>query len=142
MARIPDGNYPAIPCKIGESPVAQLGVSKAKKSPQVLIWFQVTDGPYKGSRVPWFGYFSKDSAERTIGALRLCGFSGQDIYDIENQKLDGSVLVTVENASYQGKSNCRVAWVNDPSYTGEIEIEGLDAKATKTLDSVLKGLLG
>lgn len=142
MARIPDGEYPIKPVQIGDAPIARLGVSKAKKSPQVLVWFEVTDGPCKGARLPWFGYFSKDSAERTIQSLRQIGFSGQDIYDVENQTLDGNAIGVVENKVYDGKKQCRIAWVNDPSYTGEIKIETLSSGARKSLDNVLKGILG
>jgi hypothetical protein len=142
MATIPTGTYPAKPTRVNEEgPFARLGVSKQKKSNQILIWFEITDGPYKGSKLPWFGYFTEDSAERTIDSLRLCGFTGQDIYDIENQTLDGSVLVQVENTVYKGRNQCRIAWVNDPSWTGDIEIEPMDDKGKKNLNSVLKGIL-
>ena len=142
MSRVSDGTYAAKPVAIGDGPIARLGASKTKKSPHVFMWFEITDGPNKGARLPWFGYLTGDSTQRTIEALRLCGFEGDNIYDVEKQTLKGNVLITVENTVYKGKDQCRVAWVNDPSWTGEIEIQALDDKTKKTLEANLKKFMG
>lgn len=145
MSKVATGEYLGTPRAVDTDEgrrYAQLGASKRKGTTQVVVMFEITSaGPHKGAILPWFGYFTKDAAERTVSALRLIGFSGQDILDVENQSLEGLVSLTVENEPFEGKTQSRVAWVNDPNYVPQIKMPPLTDKVKTSLKASLKGLL-
>jgi hypothetical protein len=146
MERVPDGQYRGKPIAAETEEglrFAQLGLSARKGTKQILVMFEITEkGPYKGAVLPWFGYFTKDSKERTVDVLRLCGFEGQNILDVETQKLSGDVVLSVENSEYDGKTQSRVAWVNDPNYVPGIKLAKLAESDKAELRDALKGVLG
>jgi hypothetical protein len=115
---VPAGQYRAVavPASVdGQKMWAQFGRSKEKLTPQVAVFFAILDdGPYRGRRLLWMGYFTENSTDRTIEALRLCGFKGDDLAALPNQDLDLEVSVTVENEEYEGKTRAKIAWVNAP----------------------------
>jgi hypothetical protein len=141
MERVPDGQYKGRPKAIendaGGTSYAQLGLSKNSGTKQVVIMFEITKGPCKGEVLPWFGYFTMDSKARTVESLRLCGFTGQNILDVETQKLDGEVVLVVENQEYDGKIRSRVAWVNDPDYVPQVNPQKMgDGDKSALLDDL------
>lgn len=115
---VPAGQYRAVavPASVdGQKMWAQFGRSKEKLTPQVAVFFALLDeGPYRGRRLLWMGYFTENSTDRTIEALRLCGFKGDDLAALPSQDLDLEVSVTVENEEYEGKTRAKIAWVNAP----------------------------
>lgn len=144
MSKVANGTYSAVVVPVtvdGVEKYAQLGLSKRKGTKQILMMLKLTSGEFKGVALPWFGYFSEDSAERTVQALRLCGFTGQDIFDVETQKMTEQVQVTVENETFEGKTQSRIAWINDPDYVPEIETKPLGKTDRDALKAALKGLL-
>lgn len=140
MPNVKEGNYTAraVPQKTEDGPkYAQLGLSKNSGTKQVLMMFQIESGPFKGETLPWFGYFTKDAAKRTVESLRLCGLKGQDIFAVESQRLDNKVSITVEVGEYEGKTRSRVAWVNDPNYVMQIDLQPMvDDSRTDLADMV------
>jgi hypothetical protein len=119
---IPEGRYKGVAVRTtdedGNQCLARWGLagkdqSRERKSRQVLMYFEILEeGPYKGLHLPWFGYFTKASYERTMQSLRYCGWRGDDLMDIENQAMDQIVSITVGHNNYEGKVYPRVDWVN------------------------------
>ena len=139
--RIPNGYYQARAIRTeledGSKPFVQLGLSKRSGTKQVLMMFQIEGGEHKGKTFPWFGYITEDSRERTIAALRLCGWKGKSFSTINDEELTDLVSVTIETETYDGKTRSRVSWVNDLSGP-KIELDRkMDAKAIKELDKLL-----
>lgn len=109
---IPAGNYKAVATPV-EGAYAQLGMSTTGNQ-QVLVQFEILEGPMAGRRIPWWGSFTDKSWTRTMEALRYCGFKSDDMYLLPEQTLDQEVAIVVEHSEYQGKTNARVRWVNAP----------------------------
>lgn len=117
---IPKGYYNAMaaPVETDEGRLwAQFGEAKSGTK-QVLVHFEILDGTYAGSKLPWFGYFTKDTIARTLESLRIAGFKGDDLETFPWQQPDQKVSITVEHNTYEGKTHARVAWVNKPGGGG------------------------
>ncbi len=117
---IPEGYYnaTAVPVATDNGPQkVQFGFTKENKR-QVAVCFEILDGEYAGHKLTWFGYFTEKTTERTIQALRYCGFRGDDLMAANDQALDQAVSITVEHAEYLGKVSAKVAWVNAPGGGG------------------------
>jgi hypothetical protein len=129
----------AVPVTIdGETLWAQLGRSKEKQTPQVSIMFAILDeGPYKGRRIGWMGFFTEASVDRTVESLRLCGFKGDELADLPRQALDQEVSVTVEHDEWEGKKRAKVAWVNAPG-GGMKMANPMDAKDIRIFSAKMK----
>lgn len=112
---VPKGNYKAR----AVNGTATWGESKTKGTKCVGLEFEVTEGPSKGQRVPWTGYLTEATKDRTLEALVLCGC--EDVTTFEG--IDANeVLIVVEEETYttndgEVKTVSRVAWVNDPART-------------------------
>lgn len=118
---IPEGYYPAVAVRTeGEDGIrlARWGRSAGEnKTRQILMYFELLEGPHAGTRLPWFGYFTKASYERTLQSLRYCGMVGDDLASIESEPMDQRVSVAVEHHTYEDrqgteKTVVRIAWVN------------------------------
>jgi hypothetical protein len=100
---IPEGTYVAI------ARTHQWGETKAGTR-QIALEFEIVEGDFANRTVPWFGYFSDKTWERTCESLRYCGWKGDDLADLG--ALDYQVQIVVEHNEYDGKCFPRVAWVN------------------------------
>jgi hypothetical protein len=89
----------------------QFGESKTGK-PQVVVNFEILEGPDAGRRIAWFGYFTEKTVQRTVESLRYCGFKGDDLAGAVTQVLDQEVQIVVAHEEYDGKVTARVNWVN------------------------------
>src|SRR5258708_5207159 len=98
-----------------------LGKSANKGTPFIEFYFQVTKGELEGKSVRYTGYFTDNTAERTIDSLRTCGWSGNDLVAFRDGKLHGmdskevEIVVSLEefvNDKGEKKMSARVAWVN------------------------------
>jgi hypothetical protein len=89
----------------------QLGETSTGKE-QVAVEFELLD--LEGQpRITWFGYFTEKTEQRTIEALRRCGWMGLDLTDLRG--LDSNeVSIVVEAEEYNGTWTPRVKWVNAP----------------------------
>jgi len=118
---IPAGIYNAVAVPVDTEEEgrlwAQFGEAKSGTK-QVVVHFQILEGDHAGTRLPWFGFFTKDAARRTVEALRLAGFKGDDLATLPTQQLDQKVSVTVEHSEWEGKVRAKVAWVNRPGGGG------------------------
>ena len=122
MSSVQAGTYKAVAVPVevnGRNIYAQFGMTKGGdgKDPkkQVAVQFEIIEGPAMGSKLTWFGYFTDKTWNKTIEALRCCGFKGDDLYQIETQTLDQEVSIVVEPNTWEGKTTMRIAWVNAAS---------------------------
>lgn len=112
---IPAGYYRAVAVPIDTDDglsYVQFGESKEKRTPQVCINFEILDGPELGRRIAWLGYFTDKTTERTVQALRYCGFRGDDLAALVTQQIDHEVQIVVQHEEYNGKVRAKVQWVN------------------------------
>lgn len=132
MELVPEGHYRAVVAPVagedGSAPV-QFGETTEGK-PQVLVNFEILDGPHATRVLPWWGSFNPKLPEgskakqtpmqRTMYSLRLCGWVGDDIMDVVNQDLGNEVSIQVEHSQSQDGqyTNAKVAWVNKPGGSG------------------------
>lgn len=98
-----------------------LGKSANKGTPFIEFYFEVTKGELQGQKVRYTGYFTDNTAERTIESMRTCGWRGDDLAAFRSGKLNGldsqevEVVVQMEkftNEKGEEKEAPRVAWVN------------------------------
>lgn len=88
---------------------------------QVSATFKLLDAPGNPT-VTWYGSFSstvmgttgKTVAQRTVESLRYMGFKGNDFLELESQKIDQIVSITIEHevSEKDGKTYLKVGWVN------------------------------
>lgn len=97
----------------GRAISGELGLTNAG-DPQVAILCEVTeDGPFKGHRGTWFGYFTPKSEERTLESLMLAGWDG-----VALDKLEGLGTTEIglafepEVSQKDGKTYPKLAWIN------------------------------
>jgi hypothetical protein len=127
---IENGIYLATPM-----PGAALGYT-SKGTESVGVEFVLKES---GQRVSWYGYFSEKTTERTIEALRFCGWTGQDLSDLSEIGQDQNVEVNlvIEQEEYEGKVRAKVQWVNRAG--GLAMASPLDANQAKSFAQRMKG---
>ena len=146
MNIIPEGYYTAVAVhQNGEDGnlLARFGES-GNGTKQVLIYFEVIEGDYAGTRVPWFGFFTTAAWQRTIESLRYCGLKGDDLSTINQQELNQRVTITIEHNEQGDKVYPRVSWVNRPGGStiklkkpmGTNELRGFAAQMKSYLQQV------
>lgn len=120
----PPGTYNAVLIERtddqGLTAYARWSLTQGEKK-QVSGTFKLLDPPGNPT-VNWYGSFSstvmggtgKTVAQRTVESLRYVGFKGNDFLELENQKLDQIVSITIEHevSEKDGKTYLKVGWVN------------------------------
>lgn len=102
---VPEATYPAIVDSY------QWGKTNAGKQ-QIVVTFKIIGEECRGQRIPWFGVFTDNTWKRVLESLRYCGWKGDDLNNLGN--LDQEVEIQVEHSEWDGKTNARVSWVNQP----------------------------
>jgi hypothetical protein len=130
-----EGSFEAI---ITEPSAGWIGEAGQNASPFIRIPVQVTeDGPEKGAIGIWQGYLTDDAFEKTIKRLaEALGFNG-DLYSLTTgkQTLVGKPCnITTKFEEYNGKTRCKIAWLNAPGGGGAKPLE------PRKLDSLLNKL--
>ncbi len=127
MALIPEGTYEAHVIQVKDETDrlvwAQWGKTKTGKH-QIYLAFEITqEGQYQGRKLPWYGYFTDRTFDRTLESLTYCGFEGDDLATLTSQKLDKPVEIVVEHeevsrddddASADPILRARIRWINEP----------------------------
>lgn len=105
---IAEGTYPAI------AKSAELGFTKGNE-PQIGVTFVLLDdqGAETPDRIVWFGYFTEKTERRTLESLRHCGWVGNDVTDLQGLGSQPVELV-IEHEVFEGKTQVKVQWVNQP----------------------------
>lgn len=91
---------------------ATLEKSPEKGTQNAHVKFQLESG----ETLDWYGYFTEKTEARTIEALLLCGWDGQDFVTFRGVTTN-VVHVVVEHETYNGQTRAKIAWVNDPNRT-------------------------
>jgi hypothetical protein len=130
---IEDGTYEAKPL-----PGALLGVT-GKGTECVGVEFEFVGDEGNKHRISWYGYFSEKTVERTIEALRFCGWTGNDLSDLSEigGRDDVRVNLVIQNEEYEGKVRAKVQWVNRAG--GIAMANPLDADQRKSFAARMKG---
>ena len=98
-----------------------LGKSAQKGTPFIEFYFEVTKGDLQGQKARYTGYFTDNTAERTIESLRTAGWRGDNLSVFRDGKLNGlgsqEVEIVIEMEKFKNdkgeeKEAPRVAWVN------------------------------
>jgi hypothetical protein len=90
---------------------AELGRSPKKGTEQIVVEFQLLDGELAGERINWIGYFTPNTSDRTLEALRICGWKTDDVTDLDGLT-DNEVSLAIEQETYQDKTHAKVQFVN------------------------------
>src|ERR1700745_2665809 len=142
MELIPVGRYRAVSVPFvtdNGTESVQFGTTKTGTD-QVLVNFEITQGPEMGHRVPWFGFFTDKTTKRTLQSLRAIGFNGDDLNAIVSQALDYEVDITVEHNTYEGKTTARVGFVGGGG--GASLANQMDGKSRARFAAQMKRFLG
>lgn len=125
-----------------------LGESANKNTPFLEFYLKVAEGDHKGAIVRWTGYFTENTSERTIQALILCGWQGEDPSEFEDGTLHGldanevDIVVEIEEYEKDGeiKHAPRVQWINRPG--GYLNVENaMKTEAAKSFGARFRGLV-
>ena len=79
----------------------------------VVISFECTDEHVKGQRIDAYLYFTDKTLDRSIGVLRMLGWTGDDMSNISFPDKNEADLVC-ELETYKGETRMKVKWVNEP----------------------------
>src|ERR1700736_383965 len=110
--RFPKGYYR------GRATGAVLDHTKEGK-PCIVVDFEVLEEGYEGQHIPWYGYFTDASVDRTMDSLRYCGWNGDDLSVFAGDQpvmVEGlnsqEVSLDIAVETYEGKTRSKVQWVN------------------------------
>jgi hypothetical protein len=112
-----------------------------KGTEQIVVTFEITEeGDFRGHTIAWFGFFTEATSERTVQALRTCGWEGDELSELVGLDRNEVVLV-IDHEEYNGKTQARVKWVNRLG-SGRIELKKKMTDAQRgVLAKRLKGLV-
>jgi hypothetical protein len=88
----------------------KLGVSDNGKD-YIAVKFSIEEGEEVGRQLTWRGFFTEKTRQRTIEALRYCGWEGTDFASLDG--LDRNLVqLDIDEDEYEGKKHWKVNWVN------------------------------
>lgn len=79
---------------------------------QIGIRLAVVEGPHKGTHFIYYGFFTDNTIEHTIKAMRALGFTGDDVRDVRSMYTSEAIAVVAHEADRDGKVRERVRWIN------------------------------
>ena len=90
---------------------AQLGYTQGGKE-QIAVQFALLDDGTGGAMLTWYGFFTEKTTARTLEALRICGWTGDDLADLAGVTSNEVELVVEPEEGLDGKRRACVRWVN------------------------------
>lgn len=116
-----------------------LSESEKKKTPQVVVTFEITTAEHAGTTIDWFGFLTDKTTDRTIESLRYAGWKGSDLADLSDLSSKDTPLVelVIEHEEYEGNTRARVQWVNRVGRAGK----ALPAEQAKALSARMRGAI-
>lgn len=146
------GRHPAVvvPVETESGPLSIQFGPATKSSPfQAILSFEIIRGPHSGQRISAWLYFGTDKADkkgktvmdRSLEALRVCGFTGDDLDKFSDQHPDQEVDLTIDMEEYDGKRRPKVKWINSPSHGGFVLEAPLGQSELRKFSAQLKGAL-
>lgn len=132
MELLPEGTYRA------RGLSAALGMTAQNKE-QVGIEFVLLDSEgTEGARMTYFGSFSEKALEHTIKALRIAGWTGDDLSDFQGIGTTDVDLV-VAHEEYEGKWSAKIKWVNPAGSGGPALKAPMSPEQAKAFAARMKG---
>lgn len=104
---------------------------------QLYIDFEISSGPHAGKHMPYYGFFTDLTADRTLESLEYCGWDGKSLKELKGFG-SKEVELVIETETRDGKEYLRVKWVNGVG--GGVK-EELDAGGILALEQRMKGLM-
>lgn len=93
---------------------AELGFTQGTESepakPQVAVLLEFVDGPYRGTSITWYGFFTEKTRQSTLRALRTLGWQGDDVSDLSTVRGEAPCTVQVE-ADLTGVPRPRIRFI-------------------------------
>ena len=102
---IPDGVYRARATEAALS-------ATSKDKPMVVVTFDLKAEGWEGIRCQWRGYFTEKTTERTLDSLRHCGWTGDDVSNLEGITSNDVDLDIRREKDLKGNWSPKVQWVN------------------------------
>ncbi len=110
----------------------------SKGNDQIAVKFEITEEGYEGQSITRFFSFTDAAQKYSLEALRLCGWTGDDLSADPLPGLgDTEVLLVLEYETYEGKEHLRVKYVN--ALDGGLNVKGMDPAAKKKFAARMKG---
>jgi hypothetical protein len=117
MANIP-GKYPA--------KIIDFGIWKGKSgNPSAAVMFEYTTQAGEVKQITWFGSFNGGAREITVETLLRMGFTGTNGAELNKgngsgvlNQAENAFEIVLENDTYNGKTTCKVRYVNLPGGGG------------------------
>jgi hypothetical protein len=112
---------------------------------QVVVLFDLVgeSDPDTGRSINWFGFLNDKNFDRTIEALRYCGWEGDELAELSQLAAAGQLALEVdlviEHEEYEGRWQAKVRWVNRPG-GGAVKLKKpLDGQALAAFSARMKG---
>lgn len=148
MNLIPEGRYLAA-CSLVDGQSIQWGPATANSQFSAAVALTIAKGEYAGITLTKFLYFGntldkggKTGEERSLEALRVIGFTGDDIDKFCDQVPSNLVEITIQHEQYNGKTQVKVGFINRPGGGGGFVLkEKLDARELRANAAKLKAKL-
>lgn len=128
MPQLPDGTYLATALE------ATLGAADTG-TPYIGVLFHLKEA---GTKLTWRGFFTEKTQERTIDALRACGWKGDDLSEV-GFPTGNEVEVVVKNEEWEGKVYPRILWVN--AIRGPMVKNAMPAGERKAFAEKMRGVI-
>lgn len=121
------------------------GASPKKGTPGCAILWEITKGEHAGTRVPWSGWFTEGTAERTLESLQHAGYNGDDPSTIVVEQLPDEVEIVVKPETFETDQGqqitvSKVQWVNRAG-GGGVQLAALGKAESISFKEKMKGLV-
>lgn len=87
--------------------------SSSKGTEQVAVEFRLAEGPDNGSRITAYLALTEGRLPYTVKELRICGWQGDDLSNLDSIK-GNEVELVLDEDTYNGKTRVKVAFINRP----------------------------
>lgn len=86
------------------------GTEQEPAKPQVAVLLEFTNGPWKGTTLTWYGFFTDKTKQATIRALRSLGWQGDDLSDLSTVRGEAPCTIQMET-DLEGVTRPRVRFI-------------------------------
>lgn len=118
---IPEGTFRAAR-RNGRGAIRVVEIGK-NKTPCLEVDLRIIDeGPINGSAITFQGWLTDGAWKKTVEALRVLGWIGNDISEVPDLADAGALAneceIVIEHEEYNGKVRAKIAWLNAPGGRG------------------------
>lgn len=102
----------------------------------------VSPEEFGGESIAWIGHFTDKTTARTIASLRLLGWTGDDLSELEGDTgtlLPNEVELVCDVEEFEGELQLKVKWVNRPGGGRFAFKEPLTGPRLKAFAAQMKG---